>query len=120
MCRTATGRLLCAYRQADQHVAKRSALLTKISDDQGRTWSNPRLLNASAGHCPRITNLSGNRLLVIDDMTQTNYWSLDDAQTFAAQPFGNMASNILDRVIELAPNEWLTTGHSHREQPPSP
>jgi hypothetical protein len=38
---TQTGRLLVVYREADKHVAKRSKLLLKGSDDRGKSW-NPQ------------------------------------------------------------------------------
>ncbi len=116
---TTTGRLLCVYRQADQHVATRSALLAAHSDDQGRTWSPPRFLSLGTGHCPRLTQLDDGRIVAIDDASQSLYWSMDDGCTFLRQPVTGVLP-IPDRIIPLRPNLWLSTGHVHHGSQANP
>lgn len=117
---TRNGRLLCVYRQADQHVATRSDLLYATSKDLGRTWSAPRYLNAGSGHCPRITLLEDGRILVIDDHSRSIYWSLDNARTFTRQSCTGDYIPIPDRVLAVNPTHFLTTGHTHRGEQPQP
>lgn len=111
---TPQGRLVCVYRQADQHVAQRASLLYSVSDDLGATWGGPRFLCAGKGHCPRISRLPDGRLLVIDDSSWNQYWSLDNGDTFARQPYHGQSLSIPDRVIPLRPDCFLTTCHVHR------
>ncbi|GFK95022.1 hypothetical protein NNJEOMEG_02870 [Fundidesulfovibrio magnetotacticus] len=115
---TPQGRLVCVYRQADRHVATRAALLVSTSDDLGGAWSGPRLLRAGQGHCPRITRLEDGRLLVIDDTSASQYWSLDEGHSFARQPCAGPPLSIPDRVLALRPDLWLTTCHVHRGESP--
>lgn len=107
-------RLLCAYRQSDKHVADRADLLFTTSDDLGRSWRAPRYLNAGVGHCPRITRLDDSRILVIDDHSQSQYWSLDNGASFSRAPYTGAYIPLPDRVLPLRPDHFLTTGHTHR------
>lgn len=111
---TKTGRLVCVYREADKHVAARSRLLAKTSSDLGRTWSDPVVVRAGSGHCPRLTVFEDGRLVVVDDMTQSLYVSRDDGESFSPQPYQGMVTTLTDRILELTPGKWLTTGHTHR------
>jgi len=114
------GRLLCVYRQADQHVAGRCDMLYCLSRDLGRTWSRPRYLSAQIGHCPRITRLDDGRVLVIDDHSQSQFWSLDDGETFIRAPYTGSYVTIPDRVLPVRPDHYLTTGHTHRGEQAQP
>ena len=108
------GRLLCVYRQTDKHVADRMDLLFKTSDDLGQTWSLPRYLTAGVGHCPRITQLEDGRILVIDDHSQSQFWSMDNAGSFIRSPYTGAYMPLPDRVLPLHPGHFLTTAHHHR------
>lgn len=119
ICLTRTGRLVCVYRQAEAHVASRAVLLYSLSEDMGKTWGQPRFLNAGAGHCPRITQLEDGRLVVADDPPFL-YWSLDHGQTFASQPYSGGPHSIPDRIMELSPNVFLSASHTHRGEHPQP
>lgn len=119
VCLTATGRLLCVYRQADQHVAARSVLLAAHSDDLGQTWTPPQMLNVGTGHCPRLTRLSDGRIVAIDDHSQSLYWSMDNGCTFMRQPATGVLP-IPDRIIPLRPDFWLSTGHVHHGSQANP
>ena len=120
MCLTRSGRLLCFYRQAETHTAARPALLFTSSEDMGRTFAAPRFLSAGAGHCPRATLTRDGRVAVIDDMCSAVYWSLDEGQTFAGHAFTGAQMPIPDRLMELAPNVFLTAAHCHRGTAPQP
>lgn len=118
--RTGDGRLLCVYRQSDQHVASRADLLYSSSTDQGKTWSPPRYLNPAVGHCARITLLDDGRVLVIDDHSQSQFWSLDHGETFSRAPYTGAYMPIPDRVLQIRPDHFLTTAHTHRGEAGSP
>ncbi len=111
---TASGRLIVVYREAEKHAAKRSKLLLKSSDDLGRSWSAPLILNASRGHCPRISRLSDDQMVIIDDASRSLYWSMDEGRTWAIQPNGGFRHGAQDRIIELDKETFLTTGHAPR------
>jgi len=114
------GRLLCVYRQSDQHVAQRADLLFKTSDDLGKTWSPRQYLNTAVGHCARITQLDDGRILVLDDHSQCQFWSLDNARTFHRAPYTGAYMPLPDRVLTLAPGHFLTTAHTHRGEQARP
>ena len=117
---TKTGRLIVIYREADRHVAKRSKLLLKKSDDRGKSWSHPLILNASRGHCPRISRLADNQMVTIDDASSSLYWSMDEGHTWAIQPTEGIRHSIQDRILQLDTETFLTTGHNHRGTFPHP
>jgi hypothetical protein len=108
------GRLICVYRQSDKHVADRADLLFKTSDDLGITWSLPRYLCAGVGHCPRITQLEDGRILIIDDHSQSLFWSMDNAESFIRAPYTGAYMPLPDRVLPIHPGHFLTTAHHHR------
>lgn len=120
ICRTPGGRLVVAYREADRHVARRSKLLLKTSDDRGKSWSAPQILNARCGHCPRISLLSDGQLVVIDDASSSLYWSLDEGRSWTQSLFDRLQHGIPDRIIELDAERFLTTAHCHRGTFPHP
>ena len=115
ICRDAAGRLIVVYREADQHVARRSKLLARTSDDQGATWSDPVILHPTGGHCPRISVLNGNQICIIEDNPHCLYWSMDGLRTWNRHPYEGMFQHgIPDRIIELDTETFLTTAHWHR------
>lgn len=64
--RTAAGRILVAYREADGHVRDTGRILGVHSDDDGRTWSAPRPLVDTEldDRDPMLTTLSNGDLLL--------------------------------------------------------
>ncbi len=121
VCRTSSGRLITAYREADKHVATRAKLLLKTSDDDGKSWTAPTVLNPETGHCPRLTVLSDGEIVLLDDASNALYWSLDDGRTWSApQPVPDIQHRILDRILELDAEYFLTAGQSRRGQAQKP
>lgn len=114
VCITKTGRLAVVYNEYDQHVATRRALVVRTSDDLGDTWSPVRLLRTDMSHCPRITALEDGHLVIGDDHGPTFLWSANNGETWAAHKGGGMAHGLIDRLIQLDTNTFLTTGHQHR------
>ncbi len=115
ICRDVSGRLIVVYREADQHVARRSKLLARISDDNGATWSDAVILHPTGGHCPRISVLNDNQICIIEDNPHCLYWSMDGFKTWNRHPYeGIIQHGIPDRLIELDTEIFLTTAHWHR------
>jgi hypothetical protein len=117
---TQDGRLVCAYQQSDQHVARRRALLLAESRDLGGTWSAPRILNPAAGHCPRLTVLADGEILLMEDNSLSLFRSLDHGTTFASHKASGIQHNMQDRVLHLGGDVFFTTGHTHRGGFPQP
>ena len=113
-------KLVCVYRQSDQHVATRADLLFKTSDDLGKTWSPSGYLHPGAGHCARMTVLDDGRLLVIDDQSMSQFWSLDNGASFHRAPYIAPGLPLPDRILPLRPDHFLTTAHTHRGEQPQP
>ncbi|HEX2036602.1 MAG TPA: sialidase family protein [Chloroflexota bacterium] len=104
---TASGRLVCTYRECDGHVSRVfSRIVVRTSDDQGQTWSAPRTLvhhDSGAGpegwmvwNCPRVRRLRDGRLVLICDWVPRGadsreraaeaehflWWSADEGETW--------------------------------------
>lgn len=100
--------MIAVYREADHHVATWSRLLYKKSRDHGKTWSEPIALNEKAGHCPRISNINGNQIVIIDDGSLSLYRSTNCGETFsgekipvqAVQGLCSAPMEIPDRVLQ--------------------
>ncbi len=117
------GRLVCVYRETDSHYPKYQRLLWKVSDDLGRAWGPPRILHASAGHCPRIVHLAGEgngELAAISDGGAVMAWSQDRGETFGLHPAGGLVHSMPDRILPLDRRVFLTTAHTHRGRAPRP
>ena len=117
VCVTRGGRLVCVYRVADKHVATRSRLEVKTSEDRGRTWSAPQVL-ADRGHCPRLAVLDSGQVLLISDGTSIGtavYRSDDEGRTWSKPTAAGLKHAIPDRPIRLGESSLLTTGHRHVE-----
>lgn len=115
VCVTPVGRLICVYRVADKHVATRSRLEVKTSDDRGRTWSAPHVL-ADRGHCPRLAVLENGDVLLISDGTPLGtslYRSSDDGRTWSKPTVAGLKHGIPDRPLRIGKGSLLTTGHRH-------
>lgn len=116
----ADGTLLCAYREADEHVPTRRRLLVKRSTDGGHTWSEPVIAHPDGGHCPRFIQPDGKELLMLDDTHHALYVSHDDGNSWEVETHSGMQHGLLDRVIIRSDGLWLTTGHNHRGTFPHP
>ena len=115
VCLTQGGRLICAYRRADKHVATRSQTEIKTSDDLGKTWSEAFVL-ASPGHCPRLTVMEDGEVWLITDSSPVGgavYRSTDEGHTWSEPTQTGMRHGIPDRPLRLADGSLLTTGHRH-------
>ena len=122
VCVTRGGRLVCVYRVADKHVATRSRLEVKTSEDRGRTWSAPQVL-ADRGHCPRLAVLDSGQVLLISDGTSIGtavYRSDDEGRTWSKPTAAGLKHAIPDRPIRLGESSLLTTGHRHVGSAKSP
>jgi len=112
---TTSGKLVTVYREADEHVAEQaSMLLCRRSNDSGHTWSQAETLHVAHGHCPRLRRLPGGELVVFDDGTHSLYWGRDAEERFEPAPYAGPSIILPDRLLPLAPDRWLTAGHSHR------
>lgn len=108
------GTLLCAYREADQHVPTRRRLLVKRSTDGGITWSAPVVAHPDGGHCPRFIQPDGKELMMLDDTHHALYVSKDEGRSWDVETHSGMQHGLLDRVIVRPDGAWLTTAHNHR------
>lgn len=120
VCLAPDGRLLAVYNEFNQHVGTRRRILLKSSADLGRTWSAPRMISADKGHCPRLSLLSDDQLVLSDDGGPTLHWSTDSGEHWAPQQLIGVVHGLLDRVLELDTETLLTTGHAHRGSAPQP
>ncbi len=114
ICLTHQGRILVVYRETDKHVATRSKLLVKASEDQGVTWSPARVLNAAGGHASRINVLSDGQVALLNESPSVIYWSLDHGVTWSTPSPKGIGHCVPDRLLELDTETFLTTGHLHR------
>ncbi len=125
VCLTAQGHILCAYNEFDRHVGTRRRLLLRKSADGGKTWGPARILNATESHCPRLSRMPGGEgeggvLALVDDAGPILYLSADEGATWASQTGGGLGHGLQDRILELSPEVWFTTGHGHRGSQPQP
>lgn len=134
VCRTATGRLIIVYRESEAHSAARFAhLVWRVSDDEGRTWSDKRYLarsEASDGvlfkwNCPRISQLSDGRIIALCDgypvppgeggsQYDSRIWmwtSTDDGASFGAPTETPVPGIVPDRLVELRSGRLLLGTH---------
>jgi len=120
VCRADDGRLLVAYNEFDKHVGARRRLLLKESDDDGRSWSEARMLRADNSHCPRFSRLSGGQLTLSDDAGPQLFWSTNQGRAWCSQPLTGVSHGLLDRILELDSENLLLTGHMARGGVPLP
>lgn len=118
ICRTAEGRVLVVYREADKHVWSRGRLLLRASDDKGRTWGPRRMLDATGAHCPRIVRLTrpddGQLAMLCDGHGAHLFLSADHGDSWASSPCPGIRFSMPDRILELDAETWLTTAHGNR------
>ncbi|MBU1002874.1 MAG: glycoside hydrolase [Proteobacteria bacterium] len=110
---TPNGELLCAYREADEHVPTRRRLLLARSRDSGLTWLAPEELHPTQGHCPRFSQPTPGQLLLIDDAGRPLYRSRDQGLTWVRGIYAGMPFGIPDRVMALPDGSWLSAAHRH-------
>lgn len=111
--RTADGRLVIAYNEADKHVRPtRRVLVVSSSFDNGRTWTKPQCLAERTSHCPRLL-LRPDGTILLADSNRLFYTSADNGDSWEPLPTKGIAHDMLDRPLELGPDSFLTTGHRH-------
>ncbi len=120
ICATRSGRLIVAYNEYDQHVGGRRFLMSKHSDDSGRTWSESRILRAERSHCPRLTVLPDGHILLMQDIGNTFLWSSDNGTHWADCTISGIQHGLIDKAIEVEPNMLITAAHNHRGTFPHP
>ncbi|MCC6442688.1 MAG: exo-alpha-sialidase [Armatimonadetes bacterium] len=133
LARTGDGRLLCVYRQSDSHVAEAfSHLAWRESVDEGRTWSEPRLLAESRQesgvlfkwNCPRIGTLPDGRLWILCDGYPLPpgerdlggsrvffWWSRDEGQTWGGPERTPITGIVPDKLCLAPSGDWLVAAH---------
>ena len=114
-----SGRLLCLYRQSDQHAAKTAQVVLMESDDRGRTWGNRRVVLKGGNprwNLPRLTRLSGGRLVINGDRAYDNWlvWSEDDGQSWSPLQKVPVRGICPDRIVELSDGTLLTNVERER------
>ncbi len=108
------GRLIIAYNESDKHVSPtRRALLVKTSTDNGQTWGEIHRVGAARSHCPRLTKLADGEILLSDSI-QVLHRSHDSGKTWETHPIKGLGHDMIDRIIDLGDDVFLTTGHMHR------
>ncbi|MDK2957243.1 MAG: hypothetical protein PWQ57_2739 [Desulfovibrionales bacterium] len=114
VCLAGDGALVVVYNEFDRHVSRREKLLVRRSTDAGRTWSEPLLLDAQKSHCPRLKRLSDGEIVLLEDRLPSVFWSLDNGKSFVRYRGEGLVHGLLDRVLELDTERFLTAGHLHR------
>lgn len=116
----ADGTLIVAYNEAEQHVApKRRALLVRTSKDNGRTWGDILRMDDPRSHCPRLTRLTDDSILLTGS-GRYFHLSRDNGSTWESWEATGIEHDMMDRIVELGDGVWLTTGHTHRGTAPQP
>lgn len=103
LTRTKSGKLICVFRESEHHgKLNGSRLVYTESLDEGKTWSEkkaltPRMCEAFAYNCPRISTLPSGEIVIICDVldrsvdedllkdcVQHVFTSTDDGNTWSA------------------------------------
>ncbi len=134
VCETDTGRLIITYRESDSHSGDEyTRLLYRRSDDEGQSWSEKTYLVRSEieggeifkWNCPRISQLSDGRVLLIcdgftrrpggtDSKSESTTWvwtSTDDGATFSGPEDTGVPGIVPDRIVELDSGRLLLASH---------
>ncbi len=131
MTRLANGRIIIFYRESDSHLAKtHSRLIIRTSDDDGKTWSDRKVLVDSRQkdgvltkyNCPKVQQLKDGRVLIIcdrhptppgeggkmADMSRNIFWfSSDNGETWSKPQETTVGGIMPDEVVELDNGDWL-------------
>ena len=116
VCVTRGGRLICVYRVADKHVATRSRMEVKTSEDGGKTWSDPFVLSPERAHCARLAVMEDGEVLLITDSSTIGgavYRSRDEGRTWLPPVRTGFEHGIPDRPLRIGRRSLLSTGHRH-------
>ena len=134
VCLTASGRLVVTYRESDNHSAEEyTYLVWRTSDNGGETWSEKTYLTRSEidggvlfkWNCPRVSQLSDGRILLIcdgfdrrpgdsDSASPSTTWiwtSTDDGASFSDPVDTGIPGIVPDQVVELASGRLLIATH---------
>lgn len=110
-------RLIVVYNEADKHVQpSRRTLLLTTSDDNGQTWNTFTRMDSRKSHCPRLTRLASGEL-VLSDSSAFFFGSTDNGRTWEPRPVTGWKHDMVDKIIDLGNDTFLTTGHTHRGDP---
>ncbi len=132
---TKTGKVICIYRESDAHEPIKFAIIVcRVSLDGGHSWGERKVLAESRGEaslgkerkfdclkCPRISELSDGRLVIIWDVmkdfgspevyrTAPNFllWSEDDGETWSEPQPTSIRGIVPDKVIDTPEGALLT------------
>lgn len=137
LVRTEAGKLICVFREADDHRAQNFSRIALIeSEDGGKTWAKKRILSDGkmdipdstfVWNCPRISLLSGNRLVITCDIHKSRehrlavnnhkassvyYWISSDGGESWTEPINTKAIGIVPgRMLEASDGSWLFCTH---------
>lgn len=115
-------RLVAVYTETDCHIKHTyKRLVCAVSEDGGISWSAPRILHPTLGHCPRIAAMPGGlpELLVHDDRAG-HFASLDGGDTWSHYPAKGFVHTMPDRPLHIEGDAFLTLGHSTMGAAPYP
>ncbi len=134
VCLLSSGRMICAYREADTHIASTSRLMLTLSDDKGVTWSQARQLDSRSSfaedsavwHDPLVSQLNDGRIVIVctkqifpdeaesqlfpesKSFYQTFLWfSNDEGENWTSPHLTEIEGLSSGRVIELRENYWV-------------
>lgn len=111
--RAEDGTLIAAYNEQDKHVKpKRRVVLTRMSKDNGRTWSDVVRMDSKRSHCPRLSRLPDGEI-ILSDASRAFFISRNNGKDWLTTSATGTTHDMLDRVIHLGGDSFLTTGHSH-------
>jgi len=126
--------LVCVWRNGS-HTGGTGGLSLAHSFDLGKTWSEPTLITALPGNCPRLQRLRDGTLLLLVDVPSsgdqfTATWDLvlwdstDGGQTWTnerwlrAAQVGGGGCIVPSRICEMADGSWLLAASYFAPPPP--
>jgi sialidase-1 len=131
LTRLRNGRLVLTYRESDSHVARDySRVIVRVSDDDGKTWSDRKVLVATEKsdgvltkyNCPKVQQMADGRVLVLCDAHPYPpgeaskdpayshiefFWSRDNGDSWTGPEPIDVHGIMPDEVIELENGDWL-------------
>jgi len=124
------------YRESDSHTARDfTRLVVRLSDDDGKTFSDRRALVATEKtdgrlrkyNCPKVQQLKDGRVLIVCDVysvppaegdskrwyAQIEFFtSADNGDTWAGPQETGVSGIMPDEVVELDIGDWLLATHT--------